>query len=269
MSPAEARYALVAREMLESSDWIQPRLNHVRFYAKPPLTFWCVATSYRIFGFTEFASRLPSALAYIGTVVVTFLLALELAGSGTAPLAGLIYATSLGPRPVPIHGYAAGFLLEHRALGIGEGRSAPGVPKRSHPVLSGRFARGTHQRPDWARFSVRRGCPIRSPRGGTTLPAADSLLARRWYRGGRSSFPGTYSSHGAIRSSSPSTWATSILLDSSVFDIRSTSPLSRCPPSGCRLCSGCSRGFSFFRLRFRDAVNGGADDLPRLGSGRP
>ena len=97
MSPAEARYALVAREMLESSDWIQPRLNHVRFYEKPPLTFWGVAISYRIFGFTEFASRLPSALAYIGTVVVTFLLALELVGSGTAPLAGLIYATSLGP----------------------------------------------------------------------------------------------------------------------------------------------------------------------------
>lgn len=96
MSPAEARYALVAREMLESGDWIQPRLNHVRFYEKPPLTFWGVATSYRLFGFTEFASRLPSALAYVGTVVVTFLLALELVGSGTAPLAGLIYATSLG-----------------------------------------------------------------------------------------------------------------------------------------------------------------------------
>jgi hypothetical protein len=97
MSPAEARYALVAREMLESGDWIQPRLNHVRFYEKPPLTFWGVAISYQLFGFTEFASRLPSALAYIGTVVVTFLLALELVGKGTAPLAALIYATSLGP----------------------------------------------------------------------------------------------------------------------------------------------------------------------------
>lgn len=88
---------MVAREMLESGDWIQPRLNHVRFYEKPPLTFWCVATSYRAFGFTEFASRLPSALAYVGTTVITFLVALELVGGGTAPLAALIYATSLGP----------------------------------------------------------------------------------------------------------------------------------------------------------------------------
>lgn len=83
--------------MVESGDWIQPHFNHARFYEKPPLTYWCVAASYRLFGFTEFASRLPSALAYVGTVLLTFLLALELVGSGTAPLAALIYATSLGP----------------------------------------------------------------------------------------------------------------------------------------------------------------------------
>lgn len=97
ISPAEARYALVAREMVESGDWIQPRFNHVRFYEKPPLTYWCVGTAYRALGFTEAASRLPSALAYVGTTVLVLLLALELLGSGTAPLAGLIYATSLGP----------------------------------------------------------------------------------------------------------------------------------------------------------------------------
>ncbi len=97
ISPAEARYALIAREMLESGDWIQPHFNHARYYEKPPLTYWTVAASYWLFGFTEFASRLPSALAYIGTVLATFLLALELAGRKTAPVAALIYATSLGP----------------------------------------------------------------------------------------------------------------------------------------------------------------------------
>jgi 4-amino-4-deoxy-L-arabinose transferase-like glycosyltransferase len=83
--------------MLESGNWIQPHFNHARYYEKPPLTYWCVATAFRFLGFTEFAARLPSALAYIGTVLLTFLLALELVGSGTAPLAALIYATSLGP----------------------------------------------------------------------------------------------------------------------------------------------------------------------------
>lgn len=97
ISPAEARYGLVAREMVESGDWIQPHFNHARYDEKPPLTYWAVAASYRLFGFTEFASRLPSALAYVGTVWVTFLLAMELAGGGAAPFAALIYATSLGP----------------------------------------------------------------------------------------------------------------------------------------------------------------------------
>ena len=97
ISPAEARYALVAREMLETGDWITPRFNHARFYEKPPLTYWSVAAAYRLFGYTEFASRLPSALAYVGTVGVTFLLALELVGSAAAPMAALVFATSLGP----------------------------------------------------------------------------------------------------------------------------------------------------------------------------
>src|SRR5437773_7473345 len=39
-SPAEARYALIAREMLERGDWVQPRLNGVRYYEKPPLLYW-------------------------------------------------------------------------------------------------------------------------------------------------------------------------------------------------------------------------------------
>src|SRR2546427_11056615 len=67
ISPAEARYALVSREMLESGDRIQPHFNHARYYEKPPLTYLGVAASYRLFGVTEFASRLPSALASIRT----------------------------------------------------------------------------------------------------------------------------------------------------------------------------------------------------------
>src|SRR5262249_60045733 len=85
------------REMAENGDWIQPRFNHVRFDEKPPLTYWSVAAAYRLLGYTEFASRLPSALAYAGTTLLTFLLALELAGRRAAPLASIVYATSLGP----------------------------------------------------------------------------------------------------------------------------------------------------------------------------
>src|SRR5713101_381212 len=96
-SPAEARYALIARAMLDDGDWVQPRLNGVRYYEKPPLLYWSVAASYRLFGQTEGASRVPSAAAYVATVAVTFFLARELLGAATAPLAALVFATSAGP----------------------------------------------------------------------------------------------------------------------------------------------------------------------------
>ena len=95
-SPAEARYSLIAREMLESGDWIQPRLNHVRYDEKPPLLYWAIAASYRWLGVSDFASRVPSALAFVGTAALTFGLAEELLGSPAAPLAALVYATSVG-----------------------------------------------------------------------------------------------------------------------------------------------------------------------------
>ena len=97
VSPGESRYALIAREMVESGDWIQPRLNRVRYYEKPPLLYWCVAIAYRLFGQKEMVARLPSAAAYVATAVVTFFLAHELLGGSAAPLAALIFATSAGP----------------------------------------------------------------------------------------------------------------------------------------------------------------------------
>ncbi|HSD11109.1 MAG TPA: glycosyltransferase family 39 protein [Candidatus Binatia bacterium] len=95
-SPAEARYALIAREMIESGDWIQPRFNHVRYDEKPPLLYWAIAASYRWLGPGDFASRVPSALAFVGTAALTFAIAYELAGATVAPLAALVYTTSVG-----------------------------------------------------------------------------------------------------------------------------------------------------------------------------
>jgi 4-amino-4-deoxy-L-arabinose transferase-like glycosyltransferase len=96
-SPSEARYGLIAREMLTGGDWVQPHLNGVRYYEKPPLLYWSLAASYRLFGQSEAVARLPSAAAYVATVAVTFFLAGELLGASAAPLAALVFATSAGP----------------------------------------------------------------------------------------------------------------------------------------------------------------------------
>jgi hypothetical protein len=93
----ESRCAVVGYEMFESGDWVQPRLDHVRFYEKPPLLYWSLASSYRWLGVDEFSSRLPGVLAHLGTTALVFVLAFELLGAEAATCAGLIYATAVGP----------------------------------------------------------------------------------------------------------------------------------------------------------------------------
>jgi 4-amino-4-deoxy-L-arabinose transferase-like glycosyltransferase len=95
--PDEGRYTNVALQMLHSGDFISLRRNEEALhFTKPPVTYWTIAASVATFGRTEFAVRLPIALAFALTVVLVFQL-----GKRFVPdkpwLPALIYATS----PVP------------------------------------------------------------------------------------------------------------------------------------------------------------------------
>lgn len=60
----EARYAEIARRMLETGDWVTPwYADGVPFWGKPPLSIWLTAASMGIFGVNEWAARLPHFLA--------------------------------------------------------------------------------------------------------------------------------------------------------------------------------------------------------------
>ncbi len=59
----EARYAEVARKMVELGDWVTPWYDYgIPFWAKPPLSTWISAASFKVFGVNEFAARLPQFL---------------------------------------------------------------------------------------------------------------------------------------------------------------------------------------------------------------
>jgi 4-amino-4-deoxy-L-arabinose transferase-like glycosyltransferase len=58
----EPRYAQVAREMLERHDWITPVLGGQPWLEKPPLYYWQAMMAYSIFGVSDWAARLPSAI---------------------------------------------------------------------------------------------------------------------------------------------------------------------------------------------------------------
>jgi 4-amino-4-deoxy-L-arabinose transferase len=96
-SPDEGRYTNVALNMLESGDWLRPTLHpEVEHWSKPPLTYWSIAASFAVFGHSEFAARLPGALAFAGTVLLMVRL-----GRRFVPaqpwLAALTYATFAFP----------------------------------------------------------------------------------------------------------------------------------------------------------------------------
>ena len=60
--PDEGRYIGVALDMLQSGDWMVPRLNGFPFFHKPPLFYWISAASMSTFGLHEWAGRMPSIL---------------------------------------------------------------------------------------------------------------------------------------------------------------------------------------------------------------
>ena len=58
----EPRYAQVAREMLTRHDWITPVLGGSPWLEKPPLYYWQAMIAYQLFGVSDWAARLPSAV---------------------------------------------------------------------------------------------------------------------------------------------------------------------------------------------------------------
>jgi 4-amino-4-deoxy-L-arabinose transferase-like glycosyltransferase len=89
----EAFYAETPREMLESGDYLAPRFNFEPRAQKPPLTYWAILASYKLFGISEFAVRLPIALAAIGVLLFSYGIARMLFNPRAALIAAAVTAT--------------------------------------------------------------------------------------------------------------------------------------------------------------------------------
>ena len=93
-APDEARYAYVAREMVETNEFAIPH-RHGEYYAhKPPLMFWMITAGSKIFGgFTPLATRLPSLIGALLSLWATSRLALRWGGPAASWRAPLILMT--------------------------------------------------------------------------------------------------------------------------------------------------------------------------------
>ncbi len=96
VGPDEPRYAWIARDMVETGDWVTPRLYGRPWFEKPPLFYWGAALSFKILGVSEAAARLPSAICALLATLALAWLALRLYGPETARWLLLLLPTTVG-----------------------------------------------------------------------------------------------------------------------------------------------------------------------------
>jgi 4-amino-4-deoxy-L-arabinose transferase len=71
--PDEGRYTAAGLNMLQSGDWLVPTVDGEHPHlTKPPITYWAIAASFQLLGKNEWAARLPSGLAFVGTGLLIF-----------------------------------------------------------------------------------------------------------------------------------------------------------------------------------------------------
>ena len=96
MDDVDAVQAQIARNMLESGDWVTARLDGIAYLEKSPLKYWMMAVCFRVFGVHDWAGRLPVALATVLLCLVTAQFGAWAFGRRTGLYAGLVLATSVG-----------------------------------------------------------------------------------------------------------------------------------------------------------------------------
>ncbi len=96
LDDADSVHAEAAREILVRNDWITLHVDGVRYLEKAPLMYWAMALSYRLFGVSEFAARLPIAVAAVLLIWVTIQFGEWAFGLRSGLFAGLILGSSPG-----------------------------------------------------------------------------------------------------------------------------------------------------------------------------
>jgi 4-amino-4-deoxy-L-arabinose transferase-like glycosyltransferase len=90
-------HAEAAREMLLRHDWVTMYTNGLRYLEKAPLMYWGLAASYEVFGISDWSTRLPLMLGFLGMVLATYRLGSYAFGERGGFYSGLALVTSVGP----------------------------------------------------------------------------------------------------------------------------------------------------------------------------
>jgi 4-amino-4-deoxy-L-arabinose transferase-like glycosyltransferase len=98
LDDADSVHAEAAREMLLSHDWVTLHINNgIRYLEKAPLMYWSVASSYTLFGISDWSTRLPLIIGVLLLLYVTYALGRRSYGERGGFYSALVLGTSLGP----------------------------------------------------------------------------------------------------------------------------------------------------------------------------
>jgi len=97
LDDVDAIHAEAAREMLARHDWVTLYTNGLRYLEKAPLMYWSLATSYSLFGISDWSTRLPLMLGVLALILATYGLGRYSFGEVGGFYSGVVLATSVGP----------------------------------------------------------------------------------------------------------------------------------------------------------------------------
>jgi 4-amino-4-deoxy-L-arabinose transferase-like glycosyltransferase len=90
-------HAEAAREMVQRHDWVTLYTDGIRYLEKAPLMYWGTAASYKLFGASEWTTRLPLMLGVLALLLVVYVLGQHAYSERAGFYAAVALSTSLGP----------------------------------------------------------------------------------------------------------------------------------------------------------------------------
>lgn len=92
---SEGRWAVIAREMMQTGNYFLPTINGQVYFDKPLLSYWAIIPFSWFTGVTESTARLPGVLAGIATVGMVYALGRRLFGRATGFLGGVVLLSTV------------------------------------------------------------------------------------------------------------------------------------------------------------------------------
>jgi 4-amino-4-deoxy-L-arabinose transferase-like glycosyltransferase len=96
MDDVDAVHGQIARNMVQSDDWVIAHLDGVPYMEKAPLPYWLIAICYLLMGVHDWVARIPTALAAVLLCFITARYGAWAFGRRAGFYAGLVLATSIG-----------------------------------------------------------------------------------------------------------------------------------------------------------------------------